>query len=199
MGKKIFEDDSENDIEIINASASEAEAVAVSEAVAASEAAASEAEAEEAVEPVKKRKKRAPLTEERKAQLLKNLEAGRKKALEVRQKKAQAKKILKKKKDEEMDNLIKEDLMSKKFEKTEKDKLRQDLDEMKNMMKNLMEENKKLKSSKPSVNEELPPQEPKQILPQPIQEAQANKQTVKPPKIHQSKGITSRWSKYNRL
>ena len=92
--------------------------------------------ADELGEPKKQRKKRPPLTEERKAQLLANLEKGRLKALENRKKKAQVKKIIKKKKEEEMDALIQEDLVAKKTQASEKNKLREDLDEMKLMMKN---------------------------------------------------------------
>jgi len=145
-------------------------------------------------EPKKQRKKRPPLTEERKAQLLANLEKGRLKAMENRKKKAQVKKIIKKKKEEEMDTLIQEDLVAKKTQASEKNKLREDLDEMKLMMKNLMEENKKLKSSKPApasapatlpVIKEEKPQEP----PAPVAQVPQRRN-------HISKGIKSRWDKY---
>jgi hypothetical protein len=166
---------------------------------------------DELEEPKKKRKKRPPLTEERKAQLLKNLEVGRKKAMENRKKKAQVKKIIKKKKEEEMDTLIKEDLVAKKFEASEKNKLREDLDEMKSMMKNLMEENKKLKSTPPIGNQSLgaTPQSSQKISVEQnkklVVENSQLKQESKPSslpipkvlKVHKSKGIASRWSKYN--
>lgn len=79
-----------------------------------------EVKKDELGEPKKQRKKRPPLTEERKAQLLANLEKGRLKALENRKKKAQVKKIIKKKKEEEMDTLIQEDLVAKKNQASEK-------------------------------------------------------------------------------
>lgn len=145
-------------------------------------------------EPKKQRKKRPPLTEERKAQLLKNLEAGRKKALENRQKKAQAKKIIKKKKEEEVDNLIKEDLNIKKYEATEKSKIRDELNEMKAMMKNIMEENKKLKSS-PSTPLKTIKEEP---VPEPAVAPVAAPVAIPKPKIHRNKGIASRWDKYKK-
>ena len=156
---------------------------------------------DELEEPKKKRKKRPPLTEERKAQLLKNLEVGRKKAMENRKKKAQVKKIIKKKKEEEMDTLIKEDLVAKKFEASEKNKLREDLDEMKSMMKNLMEENKKLKSKPQSSSEKITVQSNKSLSDEKtplVQKSQASAPPVpKVLKVHKSKGIASRWSKYN--
>jgi len=156
---------------------------------------------DELEEPKKKRKKRPPLTEERKAQLLKNLEVGRKKAMENRKKKAQVKKIIKKKKEEEMDTLIKEDLVAKKFEASEKNKLREDLDEMKSMMKNLMEENKKLKSKPQSSSEKITVQSNKSLSDEKtplVQESQSSAPPVpKVLKVHKSKGIASRWSKYN--
>jgi len=189
MSNKIFEIDSDAEVEV----SEEIEPVEVSEGsetdeiTPASPKVKKVSEAEE--KPKKPRKKRPPLTEERKAQLLKNLEAGRKKAMENRQKKAQAKKIIKKKKEEEMDNLIKEDLMAKKYEASEKNKLRDDLDEMKKMMKNLMEENSRLKNPKPlqTIKEETKPSAP---TPEPV--------PIEPPKpkIHRTKGITSRWAKY---
>ncbi len=150
-----------------------------------------EVKTDELGEPKKQRKKRPPLTEERKAQLLKNLEAGRKKALENRKKKAQVKKIIKKKKEEEMDTLIQEDLVAKKTQASEKNKLREDLDEMKVMMRNLMEENSKLRSSTskapapaPQLNtikEETPAQ---------------SVETIPEKKKYISKGIKSRWDRY---
>lgn len=151
-------------------------------------------------EPKKQRKKRPPLTEERKAQLLANLEKGRLKALENRKKKAQVKKIIKKKKEEEMDTLIQEDLAAKKSQASEKNKLREDLDEMKLMMKKLMEENSQLQANqaksvpKPTlspVNEEPPTKE----APKPV--AQVVPVAPVRPK-HVSKGIQSRWAKYKK-
>ena len=128
--------------------------------------------------PVKKPRKKRILTEEAKEKLLKNLEAGRKKAMENRQKKSEEKRIIKKKKDED--------------ELSHKNKLRQDLDEMKKMMQNLIEENSKLKKSTPlqPIKEEAEPQakqpEPQAKQPEPVK-----------PVVYRTKGIASRWAKYN--
>ncbi len=118
--------------------------------------------------------------------------------MENRKKKAQVKKIIKKKKEEDMDNLIKEDLMKKKFEASEKNKLQGDIDEMKNMMKNLVEENKRLKSAKPTLKTIDEDTQSNTDLENDKQSNDKQIQEIKPLKIHRSKGITSRWSKYNR-
>jgi uncharacterized membrane-anchored protein len=126
------------------------------------------------------------------------LEKGRLKALENRKKKAQVKKIIKKKKEEEMDTLIQEDLVAKKSQASEKNKLREDLDEMKLMMKKLMDENSKLKSKEPNlspINEEPPAPAP---TPAPASKSAPAPPPVPERKKHISKGIQSRWAKYKK-
>lgn len=157
-----------------------------------------EVKTDELGEPKKQRKKRPPLTEERKAQLLANLQKGRQKALENRQKKAQVKKIIKKKKEEEMDTLIQQDLVAKKSQASEKNKLRDDLDEMKLMMKKLMDENNKLKSKEPNlspINEE-PPASKSAPAPAPAPKSAPAPTPAPQRRNHISKGIKSRWDKY---
>ena len=70
--------------------------------------------------------------------------------------------------------------------------------DIKEQLKNLMEENKKLKSL-PPIKEKPEPKEEK--IPEKVEKVVEEKvevQEVKPIKIHQSKGIYSRWNKYRR-
>ena len=62
----------------------------------------------------KKRKPRAPMTAERKAQLLENLRRGRETSAHNRKTKAEARRILKEKRMDEVNEVIRKDVMSKK-------------------------------------------------------------------------------------
>jgi len=64
--------------------------------------------------PKKKRKPRAPMTAERKAQLLENLRRGRETSARNRKTKAEARRILKEKRMDEVNEVIRKDVMSKK-------------------------------------------------------------------------------------
>ena len=82
----------------------------------------------------KPRKKREPLSEERKEQLREQLKRGRETSALKRQKTAQAKKILKKDHDEKVDEVLRQDLMKKSKpskEALELDELRKELAELK--------------------------------------------------------------------
>jgi len=162
-------------------------------------------------EPPKKEKKpkkpRKPMDEETKARLLEQLARGRETSRLNRKKRAEAKKIIKKQKDENIDEIIKQDLERKKKENQDKDFLREELTELKNSLKQLMEENKQLRSNKSEakveqvkeeikhVKEEIKVQAKGESVPtgQPIN---ANIPVAKPLRVSTSRGIKSRWDKY---
>ena len=72
--------------------------------------------------PKKEKKKRKPMTPEHKAKLLEGLKKAREKSNLMRKKRAEAKKITKRKEDEEVDRILHENLLAKGKKEDEKDK-----------------------------------------------------------------------------
>ena len=72
--------------------------------------------------PKKEKKKRKPMTPEHKAKLVEGLKKARERSNFLRKKRAEAKKILKRKEDEEVDRIIQENLLEKSRKSDEKDK-----------------------------------------------------------------------------
>ena len=151
-----------------------------------------EVEEVEEEKPKKKRAKR-PMTEERRQMLIQNLAKGRATSLERRKKAAEAKKITKKNKEDAINKIIEDDKKLKETKLMKQDtQLLTEFNEMKSMMKTLMEENKKLKTKK----EEPKLETVKEVVNQPKMEPP--KPQVVPMRIARSRGIGSRWNKYKR-
>ena len=72
--------------------------------------------------PKKEKKKRKPMTPEHKAKLLEGLKKAREKSNLMRKKRSEAKKITKRKEDEEVDRILHENLLSKGKKEDDKDK-----------------------------------------------------------------------------
>ena len=72
--------------------------------------------------PKKEKKKRKPLTPEHKAKLLEGLKKAREKSNFMRKKRSEAKKIIKRKENEEVDRILHENLLSKGKKEDDKDK-----------------------------------------------------------------------------
>jgi len=158
--------------------------------------------------PKKEKKPRKPMDEATKARLLEQLARGRETSRLNRKKRAEAKKIIRKQKEEDIDEIIKQDLERKKKENQDKDYLREELNELKNSLKQLMEENKQLKNSKSEAKVEQVKEEIKQVKEEihqaksePVPKGQpinANIPVAKPLRISTSRGIKSRWDKYRK-
>jgi len=86
--------------------------------------------------PKKEKKKRKPMSDERKKQLLLNLQKGRETAKLNRMKIAKAKKIKKLEKDEEIDNIILEHVKKSKSKRTKEDELQEEINNLKKQLEN---------------------------------------------------------------
>ncbi len=159
----------------------------------------------------KEKKPRKPMDEATKARLLEQLARGRETSKLNRKKRAEAKKIIRRKKDEDIDEIIKEDLERKKKENQDKNFLREELAELKNSLKELMAENKSLRTQKNNdriekvkedikeVKEDI--QEVKQLKGDSIPKGSPmipNVPIVRNLKVQTSRGIKSRWDKYKK-
>jgi hypothetical protein len=126
---------------------------------------------EQAEKPKKKGKHKKPMSEERRAQLLENLARGRQKAMIAKKKNALAKKILKDKKRNEVEEIIKQDI----FEKSNKPNLEQEILELKEAIKEL-KAGKKPKEQSQEEKSEI------EILKEQIKELKQSKKTETKPK-----------------
>lgn len=160
----------------------------------------------------KEKKPRKPMDEATKARLLEQLARGRETSKLNRKKRSEAKKIIRRKKEEDIDDIIKEDLERKRKDNQDKDFLRNELAELKNSLKELMAENKSLRSNdkiqkvKEDIKEvkedlvnvkEVKQQEKGESIPKGSPMI-PNIPIAKPLKVSTSKGIKSRWDKYKK-
>ncbi len=169
-----------------------------------------EVAAEAKAKPKKEKKPRKAMDESTKARLLEQLARGRETSKLNRKKRAEAKKIIKKQKEDDIDEIIKQDLERKKKESQDKEFLRNELNELKDALKSLMEENKKLKTANSEEKVEKVKEDIKQVkeeIKEVSQQAKgapvptgvpmnANIPVARPIKVSVSKGVRSRWAKY---
>lgn len=148
---------------------------------------------EEDEKPKKKKRAKRPMTEERRLMLIENLKKGRETSMANRKKAAEAKKITKKNKDEAINKIIEEDRKLKETNLMKKDnQLITEFNEMKLMMKKLMDENNKLKTNKQEPPEKL------EVIKEIVNEPKNEPKPPTPLRISRSRGIGSRWSRYQR-
>ena len=121
--------------------------------------------------PKKAKKPRAPMTEERRQVLLQNLAKGREKARIAKKKNALARKILKEKKKNEVEEIIKQDI----FEKSNKPNLEKEILELKEAIKEL-KGGKKVKEQSEEEKSEI------QLLKEQIKELKESKKTETKPR-----------------
>ena len=121
--------------------------------------------------PKKAKKPRAPMTEERRQILLANLAKGREKAKIAKKKNALARKILKEKKKNEVEEIIKQDI----FEKSNKPNLEKEILELKEAIKEL-KGGKKVKEQTEEEKSEI------QLLKEQIKELKESKKTETKPR-----------------
>ncbi len=127
--------------------------------------------------PKKEKKKRKPMTPEHKAKLLEGLKKAREKSNLMRKKRSEAKKIIKRKEDEEVERILHENLLSKGKKEDDKDK---EIARLKKKLESLTLQDviKKPKKNKQS-NLERPPTPEPEPEPEPESESEEdeNKQS----------------------
>ncbi len=106
--------------------------------------------------PKKEKKKRKPLTPEHKAKLLEGLKKAREKSNLMRKKRSEAKKIIKRKENEEVDRILHENLLSKGKKEDDKDK---EIARLKKKLESLTLQDV-IKKPKPKKVERIPTPEP---------------------------------------
>jgi len=108
--------------------------------------------------PKKEKKKRKPMSPEHKAKLLEGLKKAREKSNLMRKKRSEAKKIIKRKEDEEVDRILHENLLSKGKKEDDKDK---EIERLKKKLENLTLQDIIKKPKKKKV-ERIPTPEPEE-------------------------------------
>ena len=104
--------------------------------------------------PKKSKKEKKPMDPERKKKLIEQLKAGRKKALENRQKGALVKKIKKEKEITEVEETIHNSIMKKKNESVETTKLQEEINILKQKLEHFSYTPKQTETEKPPIQKE---------------------------------------------